>query len=166
MTEPLIFLSHSEADTQALAHNLANVLAPGITIALNGQLGAGKTRFVRALYQALGGREDHVNSPTFVLLQLYTDGRIPVAHFDTWRLGDADEFLMLGADEYLHSPHWICLVEWAERVDWLLPGDRLECQITHVSETEREFRLVGTGPNSNAILGRMRASLSGTAADL
>ena len=159
MTKPFVFASKSEADTEAIAQRVADVLTPGLTIALNGELGAGKTRFVRALCRALGGREDQVSSPTFVLMQLYPDARIPIAHFDTWRLGSADEFQLIGAEELLHSPDWLCLVEWAERFEFLLPEDRLECRIRHVSETEREFRILGTGPKSEQIIAHLSKSV-------
>lgn len=152
MNSSLTFLSRCEEDTDKLGHALASVLTGGLPIALNGQLGSGKTRFVRALCGGLKIDTSVVNSPTFVIMQLYTDGRIPVAHFDTYRLGDLDEFLSIGADEYLLSDDWLCLIEWADRIADVLPEDHLEIRITQVAETSREFQLTSSGPRSHAII--------------
>lgn len=159
MNSSLTFLSCSEQDTDKLGHALASVLTHGLPIALNGQLGSGKTRFVRALCSGLNIDTSVVNSPTFVIMQLYTDGRIPVAHFDTYRLGDLDEFLSIGADEYLLSDDWLCLIEWADRIAEVLPEDHLEIQITQVAETSREFQLTGTGTRSHAIVQALQSQL-------
>lgn len=152
MNSSLTVLSRSEQDTDKLGHALASALTGGLPIALDGQLGSGKTRFVRALCSGLNIDTSVVNSPTFVIMQLYTDGRIPVAHFDTYRLGDLDEFLSIGADEYLLSDEWLCLIEWADRISEVLPDDHLKIEIRQVSETSREFHLAGTGPRSNMII--------------
>jgi tRNA threonylcarbamoyladenosine biosynthesis protein TsaE len=152
MTTPLSVACDSEADTRRLAEALAAQLSPGLTIALDGELGAGKTHFTRALCSALGIDDQLVNSPTFVLLQLYTDGRIPVAHFDTWRLGGSDEFLAIGSEEYLHSPHWLCLIEWACRVSECLPEDHLQITIQHTGPESRHFMLSATGPKAEQAL--------------
>ncbi|MFM7057871.1 MAG: tRNA (adenosine(37)-N6)-threonylcarbamoyltransferase complex ATPase subunit type 1 TsaE [Planctomycetota bacterium] len=152
MTESFSVACDSEADTRRLAEALAAHLSPGLTIALDGELGAGKTYFTRALCRALGVDDSQVNSPTFVLLQLYPDGRIPVAHFDTWRLGGPDEFLAIGSDEYLDSPHWLCLVEWACRVRECLPEDHLQVTIEHTGTHSRLFTLTASGARSGSIL--------------
>ncbi len=159
MNSSLTFLSRSEQDTDKLGHALASVLTDGLPIALNGQLGSGKTRFVRALCRGLNIDTSVVNSPTFVIMQLYTDGRIPVAHFDTYRLGDLDEFLSIGADEYLLSDDWLCLIEWADRISEALPEDHIEIRITQVAETTREFHLASTGPRSHAIIQALQSQL-------
>lgn len=156
----LTFLSHSEGETDRLGCALAEVLDRGLTIALNGQLGSGKTRFIRALCSGLGIDVSAVNSPTFVIMQLYTDGRIPVAHFDTYRLGDVDEFVSIGADEYLLSQNWLCLIEWADRIAEVLPGDRLEINIQQVAECSRAFQFAGTGPASTQVVESLRNRLA------
>lgn len=160
MTDALLFRSRCETDTDRFSLALASAVQNGLTIALNGQLGAGKTRLVRGLCVALGVSEDHVSSPTFVLMQLYTDGRIPVAHFDTYRLGDPEEFLAIGADEYLNSGEWLCLVEWADRVADILPDDRLTIRISHTGENERLMEVSANGPASLAVLSQLRRNLS------
>jgi tRNA threonylcarbamoyladenosine biosynthesis protein TsaE len=159
MTDVLQFRSQCETDTDRFSLALASALDCGLTIALNGQLGAGKTRLVRGLCVSLGVSQDRVSSPTFVLMQLYTDGRIPVAHFDTYRLGDPEEFLAIGADEYLNSGEWLCLVEWADRVAEILPDDRLTVRISHTGETERLMEVSASGPVSLAALSQLRRNL-------
>lgn len=147
---------HDEAATDRLGACIAESVVEGMVVELNGQLGAGKTRLVRAICRSLGIDVNQVNSPTFVLLQLYTDGRIPVAHFDTYRLGDTDEFIAIGADEFTHSSDWLCLIEWAERVLECLPDDRLRIEISATSVDARHFVLSSTGNNSTALLQRIR----------
>jgi tRNA threonylcarbamoyladenosine biosynthesis protein TsaE len=139
------FISHTERDTERLGAALANHLQPGTAVALIGPLGAGKTRLVQAFAVAVGVPPGRVTSPTFVLVNEYVGGRLPVYHFDTYRLKDDDEFLNLGPDEYFDSSG-ITFVEWADRVESLLPKDRLEIMIDPVSETERRFTLRGTSP--------------------
>ena len=156
MNESLVLDSLSEEDTVRFGRVLAESLSGGLVIALNGQLGSGKTRFVRSLCSALEVDTQQVNSPTFVLMQLYTDGRIPVAHFDTYRIGDADEFLAIGAEDYLFSDDWLSLIEWADRVTGVLPSDRLTVSIEQTSATSRRFEFTAEGERSNLVLQRMR----------
>ena len=152
MSSDITFQSHSEEETDQLGASLAGVLFQGLTIALDGQLGSGKTRFVRALCEALGIDTTSVNSPTFVILQQYTDGRIPVAHLDTYRLSDIDEFLAIGAEEYLDSEEWLTLIEWADRIAPILPADRLTIAIRQVGEMQREFAFTAIGARSEVVL--------------
>ena len=154
MTE-IVVECRCEADTRALGARLANALRGGLTVALNGQLGSGKTFFVRAVCRALGVHEDHVNSPTFVLLQTYAGGRLPVFHFDTYRLGDVDEFLAIGAEEYLLDPDALCFVEWADRIVEVLPTDHMVIDIEQTADTSRRFTLAANGPLSEEVLQRM-----------
>ena len=118
---PFIFNAANEAATAALGHALADVLPPGTTVALCGTLGAGKTRLVQAIAEALGVDRRDVVSPTFVLIQEYR-GRRTIYHIDAYRLRDEDEFQQLGPDEYFESDGLV-LVEWADRVEGSLPRD-------------------------------------------
>lgn len=145
-----------EAATDSLGACLAESVVEGLVVELNGQLGAGKTRLARAICAGLGIDITQVNSPTFVLLQLYTDGRFPVAHFDTYRLGDTDEFMAIGANEFTASRDWLCLIEWAERVTACLPDDRLRINISATSAKARHFVLSSSGRVSGALLQRIR----------
>ena len=136
----LHFTANTEADTDRLGAALAAALPPGTVIALIGTLGAGKTRLVQAVAAALGIPRENVTSPTFVLVNEYKGGRMPIYHFDTYRLKDDDEFLNLGPDEYFDS-NGLTFVEWADRVANSLPADRLEIQIDVLSDTKRKFRI-------------------------
>ena len=146
--EKLVVTCSDESGTDRLGASIAESITDGIVIELNGQLSAGKTRLVRAICGSLGIDTNKVNSPTFVLLQMYTDGRIPVAHFDTYRLGDIDEFLAIGSDEFTQGGDWLCLIEWAERVKECLPADRLRIDISATAADSRRFEFSGSGPSS------------------
>ncbi|WP_145175028.1 tRNA (adenosine(37)-N6)-threonylcarbamoyltransferase complex ATPase subunit type 1 TsaE [Gimesia aquarii] len=149
-TAEWIFKSASESETQRLGVMLAKQLEPGAVIALNGNLGAGKTRLVQAIATALGVDPNEVNSPTFVLIQEY-QGELPLYHFDTYRLKDTDEFLELGADDLLYADG-VCLIEWADKVAEVLPRDLVQINIEHTSETARTFHFQGQGPRSVKIV--------------
>jgi tRNA threonylcarbamoyladenosine biosynthesis protein TsaE len=153
------YISNNERDTERLGAALASELPPGTVVGLIGPLGAGKTRLVQAVATALGVPPGRVTSPTFVLVNEYTGGRLPVYHFDTYRLKDDDEFLNLGPDEYFDSSG-ITFVEWADRVATLLPPDRLEITIDVTSETERRITLRGTSPTLEAIVARIQSTCS------
>jgi tRNA threonylcarbamoyladenosine biosynthesis protein TsaE len=151
------FISNSESDTHRLGAALASELPPGTVVGLIGPLGAGKTRLVQAVATAFGVPPGRVTSPTFVLVNEYPGGRLPVYHFDTYRLKDDDEFLNLGPDEYFDA-NGITFVEWADRVATLLPPDRLEITIEVSSETERHITLRGTSAPMEAIVERLRTA--------
>ncbi|HEX4130970.1 MAG TPA: tRNA (adenosine(37)-N6)-threonylcarbamoyltransferase complex ATPase subunit type 1 TsaE [Pirellulales bacterium] len=132
-----------EAATEQLARALAKVLPSSAVIGLNGPLGAGKTRFVKALAAATGVSPEDVTSPTFVLVQEYTAAR-PIYHFDLYRLRDEDEFLELGPEEYFARPGWTVL-EWANRFPRCLPEERLDIEIEITGLTSRRFTLSSHG---------------------
>lgn len=111
----------SEEDTDRLGRAIAQIVGPGTVIGLAGPLGAGKTRLARAIAEALGVDPSAISSPTFVLIQEY-EGRLPVYHFDTYRLPTPEAFEELGSAEYWRDG--VSLVEWADRVESLLPDDR------------------------------------------
>lgn len=157
----LTWHSTSPAATQRLGTRLGKLLPPGLIIALNGELGSGKTLLVRSVCEGLGIDTSSVNSPTFVLMQVYTDGRIPVCHFDTYRLGDADEFLAIGADEYLADESVVCLIEWAEIVAPVLPADRLTIAIRQTGAESRELQFHSGGPKSASVVNRLKESVDG-----
>lgn len=129
---------------------MAGVLAGGDVVALVGELGAGKTRLVRAIVSGLCSPNQRVSSPTFVLMQRY-DGPIPVFHFDAYRMADVDEFVELGVEE-IFADGGVCMIEWADRVASALPADRLQIDIRVAGPASREFVLSGTGRRSNTIV--------------
>ena len=107
--------THSADETQALGQKLASRLAPGDVIAYFGDLGAGKTAFTRGLAQGLG-ITDPVTSPTSTIVNEYLSGRIPLFHFDMYRLSSSDELFDIGWEDYL-SRGGVCAVEWSENVE-------------------------------------------------
>jgi len=154
----MIVSCESETATRNFARRVGAVARPGLVVALVGDLGAGKTRLVQSAAEGLGVDPSVVNSPTFVLIQEYA-GRLPVYHFDTYRLKDFDEFLELGADEYLSSDG-VCFVEWADRMDEVLPADRLTIQFEITGETTRMLRLSAGGPVSGKVLASLEDAVS------
>ncbi len=130
----------NESDTERLGQRLAAELAPGSVVALIGPLGAGKTRLVQAVCRALGVTEE-VTSPTFVLINEYRSGRLPVFHFDAYRLRDDDEFLELGPDEYFEAGG-MTFVEWGDRVERCLPKDAVRVKIEVLEGERRRVKLL------------------------
>src|SRR3954452_1000059 len=135
----LIVEVDSEDQTAALGRAIADRVRPGTIIGLIGPLGAGKTRLVRAVAEALGVDPGAIASPTFVLIHEY-EGRLPIYHFDTYRLADPDEFDALGAADYF-AGDGVCLVEWADRVADRLPRGAWWVRIEPTSEGARRIRV-------------------------
>ena len=111
--------SFCEEDTYHIGESMARGAVAGEIYALSGDLGAGKTVFAKGFASGLG-ITDSVNSPTFMILQIYEGGRLPLYHFDTYRIDDPEEMEEVGLDEYLYG-RGICLIEWAEQIAELLP---------------------------------------------
>ena len=152
------FISESEADTRRLGLALGVLLFDGAVVALNGPLGAGKTRLVQAVAEARGHDPRDVVSPTFTLIQEYRGTR-PVYHFDAYRLRDDDEFLNLGPDEYFYGSG-VSLVEWAERVAGSLPAEHLEIVSRPTAPTVREFTVSAHGEPYSVIEAALALALS------
>ena len=108
------FITHSSAETEALGAALANILPPGTVLAYEGDLGAGKTAFTRGLAAGLGCT-DMVTSPTYTIVNEYLSGRLPLFHFDMYRLASSDDLWDIGWEDYLDRGG-ICAVEWSENV--------------------------------------------------
>ena len=108
------FVTNSERETEELGARLAGRLEQGAVIAFTGDLGAGKTAFTRGLARGLG-ISDRVTSPTFTIVNEYEGGRLPLFHFDMYRLGSADELFHIGWEDYL-ARGGVCAVEWSENI--------------------------------------------------
>jgi len=134
------YLSNSVEETEAIAGALARSLAGGECIALQGDMGAGKTQFVRGLVRALGANPRHVSSPTYVLLNVYPSGRLTVYHLDAYRVGGADDFEAIGFGELLEQGG-VVVVEWPSRVAELLPVATIRVTIEPVGETSRRITM-------------------------
>src|SRR5437879_3434078 len=139
------------AGTEAWGRRLAGVLFGGAVVALIGPLGAGKTHLVRAIAEGLGIADSRlVSSPTFVLIQEYS-ARLPIYHFDAYRLHSVGEFSDLGAHEYFEGKG-VCLVEWADRVEDVLSKEHLRVTLQITGETSRRIILEGRGERYEAVL--------------
>ena len=111
----MIFLTTSPEETEAVGAALAKILTPGTILAYRGDLGAGKTAFTRGLAKGLGCT-DMVTSPTYTIVNEYLSGRLPLFHFDMYRLASSDDLWDIGWDDYLDRGG-VCAVEWSENVD-------------------------------------------------
>lgn len=139
------------AETEAFGIRLAAQLFPGSVVALVGTLGAGKTHLVRAIAVGLQiPNPDIVNSPTFVLIQEY-DARLPIYHFDAYRLQRESDFAELGVHEYFER-NGVCLVEWADKVTTCMPQEYLEIRITVTGEQSRCFEVIAHGAQYEPIV--------------
>ncbi len=121
------FLTHSREETEALGARLARALAGGRVVAFTGDLGAGKTAFVSGMARELGV-EERVTSPTFTIVNEYEGGRLPLFHFDMYRLDSADELFHIGWEDYL-ARGGVCAVEWSENVAGAIEPDAVRVSI-------------------------------------
>ena len=148
------FVSKSENETIEFANNLASLLKNGDIIVLSGDLGSGKTKFTQGVLKHFG-LEDEISSPTFTIVNEYHKDETNIYHFDVYRLTDSDEFYAIGGDEYLNNG--ICIIEWGEIIEDILPNDYIKINFTKDVENEnyRTLELIGTGENSQNILNKL-----------
>ncbi len=128
--------SRSVSQTEQIAADLACTIRPGDCITLTGELGAGKTQFVRGLVKALGGDGRAVSSPTYVLLHVYPTPTTQVFHLDAYRVHGSDDFQQIGFEELLDQ-QGIVIIEWPSRVKELIPSNHISVNIEHAGEDER-----------------------------
>ena len=149
-----IFVSKSENDTIEFANNLASLLKNGDIIVLSGDLGSGKTKFTQGILKHFG-LENEISSPTFTIVNEYHKDETNIYHFDVYRLTDSDEFYAIGGDEYLNNG--ICIIEWGEIIEDILPNDYIKINFTKDAENEnyRTLELIAIGENSQNILNQL-----------
>ena len=142
------FITHSPEETEALGERLGKILTPGTILAYRGDLGAGKTAFTRGLARGLGCTEQ-VTSPTYTIVNEYLGGRLPLFHFDMYRLRSSDDLFDIGWDDYLER-NGICAVEWSENV-----ADAMEDPVTVTIEKtgENSRRITVERSEENALTG-------------
>ncbi len=145
----LDFISHSEAQTRRLGTRLGELLEGGEVIALQGELGTGKTRWVQGVGQALKV-DQHVTSPSFLLVNEYP-GRLILYHIDLYRINRVAEALAFGLEDYLYGDG-VCLIEWAERVADVLPPARLWITLHHLDDTKRRITMRADGDRYQLLL--------------
>lgn len=127
------YTSRCEEDTMEIAENIESEKFPGMVICLDGELGSGKTVFVKGFAKALGLKET-ITSPTFSLVKEYTDGEMPLFHMDVYRLDDSSEDF--GLDDYLNQDG-VCIIEWPEMIDGQLPEERLDIKFKVIDDNTR-----------------------------
>lgn len=136
----LEFYVKSEKEVEELGLVLADKLGPGSVVALTGELGVGKTTFTKAIARGLGITA-LLTSPTFTIIHEYRDGRLPLYHFDVYRIEDEEELYELGYEEYFYGDG-VCVIEWADRIADFLPEDTIHIHIAYgEGENERIFQI-------------------------
>ncbi len=137
-------VSRSVKQTIAIGKAISRYLEPGDIVCLEGNLGSGKTVLAKGVASGLGVDPKAVMSPTFVLIRQYLGGRMPVYHFDLYRLGSCDDIAGLGYEEYLYG-QGVCLIEWADRMSVLMPQDCLTIAMQVHGDNSRLLRLKPRG---------------------
>lgn len=140
----LEYITNSARETEELGEKLGLGLMPGAVIAYTGDLGAGKTAFTRGLARGLGIPE-RITSPTFTIVNEYEGGRLPLFHFDMYRLGSADELFDIGWEDYLDR-NGVCAVEWSENVDDVLDEDTIRVDIRRGDDDEQRRITIRNAP--------------------
>ncbi len=137
------YITDSYEETEKVAAEFARGLKGGEVIAMYGDLGAGKTAFVRGMARALG-IQDHITSPTFTILNVYEGGRLPLYHFDVYRIADPDEMYEIGYEDYIGSDG-VAVIEWAELIDDILPDEYIRIDIRRDSLDDDDHREISIG---------------------
>ncbi len=136
----MIKISNSENETFALGKSMGEAAKAGSIYCLDGDLGAGKTVFAKGFAVGLGITEP-VTSPTFTIVREYREGRLPLYHFDAYRIADPDELLAIGYEEYFYGDG-VCLIEWAELIDELIPDTAVHISIEREPLNGTDFRRI------------------------
>ena len=136
----MIYETNSEKETFELGKNLGDQAKAGQIFCLNGDLGVGKTVFTQGFAKGLG-IEENVNSPTFTIIQVYEEGRIPLYHFDVYRIGDPEEMYEIGYEEYFFG-EGVCLIEWSKLIEELIPEEAINIEIDKNLEKGLDYRKI------------------------
>jgi len=134
-------VTHSARETEAFGRSLAEKLRPGTVLAFTGDLGAGKTTLTHGIAEGLGITIP-VTSPTYTIVNEYNQGRMPLIHFDMYRLGSPEELFEIGWEDYL-GQNAIFAVEWSENIQAALPPETVYIQIEKMGETSRKITIIG-----------------------
>ena len=136
----MVIETKSPEETFQLGEELGRKAVPGQVFTLTGDLGVGKTVFTQGLAKGLGIKEP-VNSPTFTIVQVYEEGRLPFYHFDVYRIGDVEEMEEVGFDDYVMG-EGVSLIEWADLIEEILPEKRTEIRIEKDLEQGFDYRKI------------------------
>lgn len=144
MPGPRVFRTTSPEETEELGEKLSKEFKEGDRVALVGEFGGGKTRFVRGVARGLGSK-GFIKSPSFTIINIYEGGRLPLYHIDLYRIGRAEELFEAGVEEYIYGKG-ISIIEWADKVPALLDDCTVIILFSYAGETEREIEVrSGTG---------------------
>ena len=136
----MIYDSHSEEETYRIGNAIGNNAKPGQIFCLNGDLGVGKTVFTKGFAKGLGV-DDVISSPTFTIVQEYTNGEMPFYHFDVYRIADPEEMYEIGFEEYIYGGG-VCLIEWAELITDILPENITQITIEKDLDKGLDYRRI------------------------
>lgn len=123
----MVYETMSADETFKLAKKISQKALPGWVVCLDGDLGVGKTVFTKGFAKGLSIEED-VNSPTFTIVQVYDEGKLPLYHFDVYRIGDSEEMYEIGYEEYFFG-EGVCLIEWSRQIEDIIPDDAVKIYI-------------------------------------
>lgn len=140
MRKEYAYRTTSEVQTSKLGEFVGALLKPGDVLALDGDLGAGKTHFTYGIAKALG-IDDYITSPTFTIVNEYRSGKIPLFHFDAYRLGSEDELYDIGYDDYL-AQNGITVIEWAVNVDGVFDENTIRVEILRMDDISLQDRTI------------------------
>lgn len=136
----MVYETMSPEETFRLGEELGKKAMPGQIICLNGDLGVGKTVFTQGFAKGLG-IDESVNSPTFTIIQIYEEGRLPLYHFDVYRIGDPEEMYEIGYEDYFFGDG-VCLIEWSKLIEELIPEGAIEVCIQKNLEKGLDYRQI------------------------
>lgn len=160
MKRRFIIASHRAGETRKLGRLIGQSLKPGSLVALSGELGSGKTQFIKGLARGLGvDRSYHVSSPSFVLINEYP-GRIPLYHLDLYRLSRGKDLEEMGLEEYFYG-NGVTAIEWAEKATLLMPSQHIWVDIRWTGPNTRELIIRAVGKENVQIVGSVRKKLEG-----
>lgn len=141
--------TNNAKETEQLGRLIGESLIGGEIIAMTGDLGAGKTTMTKSIAKGLN-IDEHITSPTFTIVNEY-DGRLKLFHFDVYRIGDIEEMYDIGYEEYFYSGG-VCIIEWANLIEEILPKNTINIEIYSLDENKREIMITGKGDKFNHIV--------------
>ena len=147
----MVIQSHSVKETLSIGKRIARHLRQGDIICLCGNLGAGKTVLTKGIAEGLGISRGKVISPSFVLIRQHTQGALPLYHFDLYRLNQPQDILALGYEEYLYN-EGVAVIEWADKLEYLLPKEFLKVELTLKDESQRVLKFIPVGRRYNELM--------------
>jgi len=148
-------ISNSVEETLKIGKNLAKNLWPGDVIGLCGELGSGKTVLTKGIASGLGIAASNIISPTFVLIRQHQGGRLPLYHFDLYRLGNTKEIMALGYEEYLYGCG-VSVIEWADKLGYLLPQEILKINLSITDKQKRALEFKANGKHYQELITKLK----------